>query len=112
MGWAVVGSMLLAGCAPTLVQFNTRAEQVTVSKENPGPGYKEIGPISASHGEGNGVIGRKGTYEGAYTLLKNKAADTGADHVMILNIVEADSNPNDPGDNHFVIRGVAYRKSP
>jgi hypothetical protein len=68
----------------------------------------EVGPISASHG-GVCIHGAPvGTFEGAYTLLKNRAVEMGATYVQILDQVEpVRSGP--ACSFRYVIRGVAYR---
>jgi hypothetical protein len=106
----VVSMFVLVGCAATLVQLSEQGSKVEVGKRDPDPGMEEIGPVSATHGDGCGAFGTRGTYEGAYTLLKNEAARLGADFVQILTLTEPyHRNPN-CFDNRFVIRGIAYRR--
>ena len=74
----------------------------------PGAAYEEAGAITATHGGGCGLYGWRGNYEGAYTLLRNKAAQLGADYVQILRL----TGPHMEGicaQKGFVIDGIAYR---
>jgi len=64
------------------------AGEVRTGKADPGEGYQELGPVTATHGGGCGMFGHKGSYEGATALIKQKAALMGADYVQIYQIVE------------------------
>lgn len=105
-------AFLFLGCAATRppLTLSEQGSKVEVGKHDPSPNMEEIGPVSATHGDGCGGFGTRGTYEGAYTLLKNEAARMGADYVQILTLSEPYlRNPN-CFDNRFVIRGIAYRQ--
>jgi len=55
-----------------------------------------------------GVYGTRGNYEGAYSLLRNKAVTLGADYVQVVRITE----PHLAGPcfrNEYIINGIAYK---
>lgn len=66
----------------------TGAEQIKVGKSDPLDNYIEVGPISVKHGHGCGHFGDRGSYEGAITMLKNKAKEIDADYIQIMTITE------------------------
>lgn len=84
------------------------AAEVRTGKSDPPEGFVEIGPIEAVHGTGCGAFGKLGTYEGAYSVLRNKAAEMGATYVRINTMTEPHSEAS-CYNNTFVIRGTAYR---
>src|SRR5690606_16748028 len=71
-------------------------------------GLEEVGPIEVSNGSGCGGFGRKGSYEGAYAMLRNRAAEMGATYVKITQ-QEAPYADGSCMHNEFTIRGIAYR---
>jgi hypothetical protein len=102
--------VLLVACSttPPQVKLTPQAANVRTGKDDPPAELVEAGPVEATHGSGCGGFGKVGTYEGAYTLLRNKAASLGATYVRITTITE----PHPEGDCYsdaFVIRGIAYR---
>lgn len=109
---AFVGVVLLAliaaGCAAADVLVTPDAARVQVGTRPPVGPHEQLGAITATHGGGCGLYGRRGTYEGADAILRNKAAKLGADYVQILRITE----PHMEGIcmyQGFVIDGMAYR---
>jgi hypothetical protein len=99
--------VVVVGCAADAVQLTPQGSKVEISTRDPNPGLREIGPISATHGFGCGRMGTQGNFEGAYNLLKNRAAELGATHVQIMTQTE----PHFEGqcyDNNYTIRGRAF----
>jgi len=106
---AIVISALLAACAAAPVSLNKAGERVQVGKGDPDRSqYEEIGPIEAQHGSGCGMYGSVGTYEGAYTQLRNAAAEKGADYVELISTREP-YNDGRCAHNDYVMRGIAFR---
>jgi hypothetical protein len=105
--------LFLVGCSASLanpVTLHPEAMRVEIGKADPGKDAQEIAPITVVHGEGCGVYGSVGTYEGAYNLLKNRAAALGADYVEIMTL----QPPHTEGRcflDAFVIQGTAYRRA-
>ncbi|MEO7095844.1 MAG: DUF4156 domain-containing protein [Polyangiales bacterium] len=86
------------------------ASRLHVGKSDPDPACEELQPIEAVHGDGCGGFGERGSYNGAYNVLRNLAADVGADYVRMDSQVPPHSERG-CFDNKFVIRAVAYRCS-
>lgn len=102
---------LVAGCAAAQVAIGPDAFRVTTGTRPPVGAYEQLGVVTATHGGGCGLYGARGNLEGAYRLLRNKAAQLGADYVQILRITE----PHFEGICNykgFVIDGFAYRVIP
>jgi hypothetical protein len=105
---AAVATLALLACSVSTQQLSPAAQNVHVTKAEPPEGCAEIGPIEAVSGGGCGMYGAKGTYEDAYNILRNKAAEMGANHVRM----DAQVPPHLEGgcqNQAFVIRGVAFR---
>lgn len=97
-----------AGCAAAEVAVVPDASRVRVGSQLPVGVYEQLGAVTAQHGGGCGLYGTRGNYEGAFTLLRNKAANLGADYVQILRVTE----PHLEGicmNQAFVIDGIAYK---
>lgn len=106
----VIASLLLAGCTAAQVAVAPDAARIQVGTQPPRGLYEQLGAITAKHGGGCGVYGTRGDYEGAYTILRNKAAQLGADYVQVLRVTE----PRLEGfcmNQSYVIDGIAYRSS-
>ncbi len=99
---------LLAGCAASQVAIAPDAARVKTGSQPPVGQFEQLGVITAKHGGGCGLYGVGGDLEGAYTILRNRAAQLGADYVQILRV----TGPHMEGichDRAFVIDGLAYK---
>ena len=76
--------MLLTSCTATLFKLSPGGSQIEVGQRDPDAGLQETGPTKVSHGHGCGGLGAIGNYEGAYTLLRNRATELRADYVQII----------------------------
>lgn len=106
----VVLTLVGAGCAATEVVIAPDAPRVRTGTQPPIGAFEQLGALTAQHGGGCGLYGTRGNYEGAYTILRNKAAKLGADYVQILRVTE----PRLEGicmNQAFVIDGMAYKLS-
>jgi hypothetical protein len=93
-----------ASVAPVIPQ----AETVKVGKDRPAPGSKELGPVDVEHGSGCGILGDRGSYEGAVALARNRAANLGADYVELVKVTGPHMDPV-CYDNRYVIHGIAFK---
>lgn len=106
-----ISVILLSGCVTIpQVQLKEHADAVKVAKADPANNYKELGPISASDGDGCGGFGFQGTYERAVILLKNKAYEMGGDFVQIYSMVEPHLVPG-CFVNQYTINGTLFKKT-
>ena len=100
--------LALAGCSAAQVAVTPDASRVRVGTQPPGESYEQLSAITAKHGGGCGLYGTRGDYEGAYTILRNKATQLGADYVQVVRVTE----PHLEGmcmNQAYVIDGLAYR---
>jgi hypothetical protein len=105
--WAMLFTAL-AGCTAGRVQIVADASRVRVGSQAPSGDVEQLGALTAQHGGGCGLYGARGTYEGAFAVLRNKAAEIGADYVQILRVRE----PRLEGacmNQAFVIDAIAYK---
>lgn len=105
----IVASLLLGGCTASEVRTSPSSMHVQVGSSSPGAGYVQIGPITAIHGGGCGLYGSEGNYEGAMTILRNKAAAMGADYVQILS-QEGEHMTGMCLDRAYTISGYAFKR--
>jgi len=87
------------------------SEDIAVEKADPPAGSRAVGNVEATHGEGCGFAGTKGTYEGALVVLRNKAAELGGNYVRVMGVTA----PHPTGgcyDDRFVIIGDVFRVAP
>jgi len=106
----LIATCLLAACAAGPVTLTRDGQRVQVGKSDPDRSqYDEIATVEAVHGSGCGGFGTQGSYEGAYSLLRNKAAEKGADYVELLTVTEPHSDGK-CANNEFSMRGIAFRK--
>jgi len=85
-------------------------DELGISKEPPPAGATPVGTIRAVDGEGCGLLGTKGTYEGAEKVARNKARALGADYVRITSVHEPYAD-HECVHKEYVIEGIAYRSS-
>lgn len=97
------------GCASKRIPLDDNLSNLTINKNHPGNDYIELGLVSGVNGSGCGIFGRRGTYEGALTVLHNKASHLGANYVQIIAIQEPHI-VTDCMDNEFKIIGKAFKK--
>jgi hypothetical protein len=101
-------ALVVAGCSAADVLVAPDASRVQVGTRPPVGPHEQVGAVTATHGGGCGLYGRRGTYEGAVAILRNKAARLGANYVQVLRVTE----PHLEGlcmYQGFVIDGMAYR---
>ncbi len=102
---------LFTGCVTVPdVQLRDEASIVKVAKSDPAGNYKELGPISASDGDGCGGFGYQGSYERAVILLKNRAYEMGGDFVQIYSMIEPHLLPG-CFVNQYTINGTLFKKT-
>ncbi len=117
--WIILLGLATTNCASTTTRTyeggaSNRAaarsgSSVTVRQSDPDEDCREVGPIEATDGQGCGLFGARGTYDGAYSELKRLAAIRGADFVRIDEQVEPHQLHDACYNNEFTIRGVAFR---
>jgi len=103
--------LCLAACSAAHVAIAPDAPRVRTGTTPPDGPSEQLGAITATHGGGCGLYGTRGNLEGAYTILRNKAATLGADYVQVLRVTA----PHHEGPclvQAFVIDGLAYRLAP
>ena len=91
------------------VALTAEGSAVQVSKADPPPGYEEVGPVSVGHGEGCGSMGKAGSYEGAYALLRNEAGKRGA-HYVRLDVAVPPHSEQGCVVNTYLMQGIAFRR--
>jgi hypothetical protein len=99
--------VLATGCAGSVVLVKGAA-QVRALKEPPREGGKPITVLQAVHGSGCGLLGTLGNYEGALNILRNQAAEAGANYVHITH-QKAPYSDGQCRHNEYVLEGTAYR---
>ena len=105
---ALVALVGACGVAATVEPLSPKAQAVEIAKGDPPQGARLIGPIEASHGNGCGAYGRKGTFEGAMNALREEGARRGADYVELVTSTEPHSETG-CFDQEFKLRGMAYK---
>lgn len=101
-------AMVFAGCAAAQVSVAPDAIQVRTGTLTPSGRYEQLEAITAQHGGGCGLYGVRGNLEGAYSVLRNRAVQLGANYVQILRVTEPHLEPFCM-NQAFVIDGLAYR---
>jgi len=98
------------GCVTTAPPVSEKGTQVEIGEEVPDQRFSEIGPIKVHSGNGCGGYGLRGTYEASLNLLKNRAAEMGAQYIRVQKTIEP--HIDQTGfcfDNEYVIEGTAYK---
>jgi len=88
--------------------LSPRAQQVTVEERDPPDGATPLGEIAVTDGQGCQFNGDKGTREGATALLKEAAAERGANFVKLTKVTEPYSG-HDCVHREFKLAGLSYR---
>ena len=104
--WLTLFAAIVAGCAPATVAKS--ADPIRVEKEEPPAGATLLQTLTAVDGQGCGITGTRGSYEGAIRKLRAQAKAAGANYVQITSVKE-------PYAEHqctravFTVVGSAYR---
>jgi len=109
--WIAGLALLLAACGGggPREEYHPASHHVEVLREDPPDNYKLIGPVSAWHGVGCGILGERGDYGVVVQRLRHNAATIGAELVVITRVEQ----PRQVGScfrNTFQIDGLAYDK--
>lgn len=106
----LISILVLVGCSATQVSMHPDSVNVQVGTNPPSEGYTQLGPITARHGGGCGLYGAQGSFEGAMNILRNVAAQRGADYVQIIR-QQGEHMTGLCLDRGYTIDGFAYKKS-
>ncbi|HET7545733.1 MAG TPA: DUF4156 domain-containing protein [Polyangiaceae bacterium] len=100
----------LAACngVAAVPALSPQAQQVRVEDREPPEGATALGAISVTHGQGCSFSGDHGTREGATAMLKDAAAQRGANFVQVTKVVEPYSG-HDCTHREFKMEGLSYR---
>jgi hypothetical protein len=85
-----------------------RAQQVRVEEYDPPASATALGELRVTHGQGCSFTGDRGTREGAMALLREAAAERGANFVKLTKVVEPYSG-HDCYHREFKAEGLSYR---
>ena len=102
--------LALAACNNEAVvrPLSPRAEQVHLEERDPPAGATPLGVIAVTDGQGCQFGGDSGTRAGATALLKEAAAERGANFVKITQVTEPYSG-HDCVHREFKLEGISYR---
>jgi len=103
-------TFVLSACTASSVKMHPGSENVQIGTAAPEAGYSMLGPISAKHGGGCGLYGAEGDFAGAMNILRNKAAEMGADYVQIIR-QQGEHMSGLCLDRAYDIDGLAFKKS-
>lgn len=107
----LVAMLVIVGCTASNVAMRPDSVNVQVGIDPPGDGFMQLGPITAKHGGGCGLYGSQGNFEGAMNILRNTAAERGAEYVQIIR-QQGEHMTGLCLDRAYVIDGFAYKRSP
>jgi hypothetical protein len=107
---ALTGALVL-GCAAKPPPVKGPADAVRVEKEPPVAGARALGSLRATDGQGCGLFGTLGSYEGALAKLREQAYKLGADYVQITSVTEPHPD-HECVQKEYKLTGVAYRSTP
>jgi hypothetical protein len=88
--------------------LSPQSQQVRVEEREPPDGATPLGAIAVTHGQGCSFTGDRGTREGATALLKEAAAQRGANFVQVTKVVEPYSG-HDCTHREFKMEGLSFR---
>src|SRR3990172_7349882 len=106
---SLITMLAIVGCTASNVAMRPESVNIQVGNNPPGDGFAQLGPITAKHGGGCGLYGSQGDFEGAMNILRNKAAERGADYVQIIR-QQGEHMTGICLDRAYVIDGFAYKK--
>jgi hypothetical protein len=100
----------LAGCngLAKVQPISPQAQQVRVEESDPPSGATPLGELKVTHGQGCSFTGDQGTREGATALLREAAAQRGANFVKVTQVVEPYSG-HDCVHREYKMEGLSYR---
>ena len=99
---------VLTGCTASQVKINPESLNVQIGTTPPMGEAIQIAPLTARHGGGCGLYGAEGNFEGALTILRNKAANIGANYVQIIR-QQGEHMTGMCLDRGYTVDGMAYR---
>lgn len=110
LGLTLATGTLIAGCGvpASSAVLSPMGQTVRVGRSDAEAACVELGPVETTHGSGCGMFGRQGTYEDAYVLFRNRAAELGANYLRLDQQVPPHSESG-CYNQEFTIRGVAFR---
>ena len=100
--------LALSGCTASQVKISPESLAVQFGTNPPSGDAIQIAPVTARHGGGCGLYGAEGNFEGAATILRNKAASMGANYVQIIR-QQGEHMTGICLDRGYTIDGMAYR---
>ena len=106
-------SIVTTGCVrhASTSSLEAGAEKIKVyRKSDPPSTCVEIRPFSATNGNGCGLLGSMGSFEGAYNTLRNTVIQMGGNAVLIENELPPHAAPG-CYVNTYLINAVAYKCS-
>lgn len=106
----ILFAAIISGCTASQVKQTEEALLVEINHNPPPYGAKQVGPISAKHGGGCGLYGAEGNFEGAASILRNKAATLGANYVQITD-QQGEHVTGLCLDRSYTINGLAFKVS-
>jgi hypothetical protein len=109
--WCFSLFAMLVGCTASQVQTTPKSLNVQIGSNVPSGNAKFLGPITARHGGGCGLYGAEGNFQGAMTILRNKAAEMEANFVQILR-QQGEHMTGLCLDRGYTIDGMAYQVGP
>ncbi len=110
MAMASVSVLMLSACTAGPSGLQQATLEVDVQNVAPSGKYRNLGPITATHGHGCGLFGSRGDFEGAVIILREKAVARGANYVQIIK--QQGEFIREPClDRTYIIDGFAYKTS-
>jgi hypothetical protein len=107
---STVSLAALAACngVAAVQPVSPQAQQVRVEESDPPAGATPLGELEVTHGQGCSFTGDQGTREGATALLREAAAQRGANFVKVTQVIEPYSG-HDCVHREFKMQGLSYR---